>query len=93
MEKYLIEKVNVKEGEQADPPHEMAGDDLTPFTPPSSEFANNTPTFESTTVQQKLLDKDIEEEEKPQKSYKKLLVMKLIAKMMIVMKMTKILRN
>ena len=61
--KYLIEQVNVKEGEQADPPHEMDGDDLTPFTPPSPEFANNTPTFELTSEQQKLVDKGIEEEE------------------------------
>ncbi len=61
--KYLIEQLNVKEGEQADPPHEMDEDDLTPFTPTSPEFANNTPTFESTSVEQKLVDKGIEEEE------------------------------
>jgi len=61
--KYLIEKVNVKEGEQADPPHEMDGEDLTPFTPPSPEFANNTPTFELTSEQKKIVDKGIEEEE------------------------------
>ena len=51
--KYLIEQVNVGEGEKADPPHEMDGDDLIAFTPPSPEFANNTPTFEPT-EQQKL---------------------------------------
>ena len=62
--KYLIEQVNVKEGEQADPPHEMDGDDLTPFTPPSTEFANNTPTFESTTEQKEMVEQGIKEEEK-----------------------------
>lgn len=56
--KYLIKQVNVKEGEQSDPPHEMDGDDLTPFTPPSPEL---------TSEQQKLVDKDIEEEEAPGK--------------------------
>ena len=55
--KYLIEQVNVEEGEKAEPPYEMAEDELTPFTPPSSEFANNTPTFELTSEQQKLEDK------------------------------------
>ena len=56
--KYLIEQINVEEGEQAEPPHEMDGDDLTPFTPPSPEFANNTPT-----EQKEMVDKGIEEEE------------------------------
>ena len=70
--KYLIEKVNVKEGEQADPPHEMDGDDLTPFTPPSPEFANNTPTFESTSVQQEMVEQGIKEEEKKEEAEEKL---------------------
>ena len=70
--KYLIEKVNVKEGEQADPPHEMDGDDLTPFTPPSPEFANNTPTFESTSVQQEMVEQEIKEEEKKEEAEEKL---------------------
>ena len=61
--KYLIEQVNVKEGQQADPPHEIDGDDLTPFTPPSPEFANNTPTFELSTEQKEMVDKGIKEEE------------------------------
>ena len=65
--KYLIEQVNVEEGEKADPPYEMAEDELTPFTPPSSEFANNTPTFELTSEQQKLVDKGIKEEEAAEK--------------------------
>ena len=56
--KYLIEQINVEEGEQAEPPHEMDGDDLIAFTPPSPEFANNTPT-----EQNKIVDKGIEEEE------------------------------
>lgn len=60
--KYLIEQVNVGEGEKTDPPHEMDGDDLIAFTPPSPEFANNTPT-----EQQKLVDIEIEEEEADQK--------------------------
>ena len=45
----------------------MAEDELTPFTPPSSEFANNTPTFELTSEQQKLVDKGIKEEEAAEK--------------------------
>ena len=57
--KYLIEQVNVGEGEQADPPHEMDGDDLITFTPPSPEFANNTPTFE----QKEMVEQGIKEEE------------------------------
>ena len=61
--KYLIEQANVKEGEQAEPPREMDGDDLTPFTPPSSEFANNTPTFESTTEEKEVVKQGIKEEE------------------------------
>ena len=65
--KYLIEQVNVKEGQQADPPHEMDGDDLTPFTPPSPEFANNTPTFELSTEQKEMVDKGIKEEEAVEK--------------------------
>lgn len=65
--KYLIEKLNVKEGEQADPPHEIHGDDLTPFTPPSPEFANNTPTFELSTEQKEMVDKGIKEEEAVEK--------------------------
>ena len=65
--KYLIEQVNVGEGEKADPPHEMDGDDLIAFTPPSPEFANNTPTFELTSEQQKLVDKGIKEEEAAEK--------------------------
>ena len=65
--KYLIEKLNVKEGEQADPPHEMDGDDLTPFTPPSPEFDNNTPTFELSTEQKEMVDKGIKEEEAVEK--------------------------
>ena len=56
----------------------MDADDLTPFTPPSTEFANNTPTFELTSEQQKLVDKDIEEEEEAAENYKKLQVMKQI---------------
>ena len=62
--KYLIEKVNVKEGEQADPPHEMDGDDLIEFTPPSPEFANNTPTEQKEMVEQGIKE---EEEEVAQK--------------------------
>lgn len=65
--KYLIEQVNVGEGEKADPPHEMDADDLIAFTPPSPEFANNTPTFELTSEQQKLVDKGIEEGEAEEK--------------------------
>lgn len=60
--KYLIEQVNVGEGEKTDPPHEMDGDDLIAFTPPSPEFANNTPT-----EQKEMVDKGIEEEEADQK--------------------------
>ena len=65
--KYLIEQVNVGEGEEADPPREIDGDDLIVFTPPSPEFANNTPTSELTSEQQKLVDKDSEEEEATEK--------------------------
>ena len=61
--KYLIEQVNVKEGEQTDPPHKMDGDDLTPFTPPSPEFANNTPTFDLSTEQKEMVEQGIKEEE------------------------------
>ena len=61
--KYLIEQVNVAEGEKADPPHETDGDDLIEFTPPSSEFANNTPTFESTTEQKEMVEQGIKAEE------------------------------
>jgi DNA-directed RNA polymerase I, II, and III subunit RPABC2 len=60
--KYLIEQVNVGEGEKADPPREMDADDLIEFTPPSPEFANEAK-FELTSEQQKLVDKGIEEEE------------------------------
>ena len=56
--KYLIEQVNVGEGEKADPPHEMDGDDLIEFTPPSPEFANNTPT-----EQKEMVEQGIKEEE------------------------------
>ena len=55
--KYLIEQVNVGEGEKADPPHEMDGDDLE-FTPPSPEFANITPT-----EQKEMVEQGIKEEE------------------------------
>lgn len=60
--KYLIEQVNVGEGEKADPPHEMDGDDLIEFTPPSSEFANNTPT-----EQKEMVEQGIKEEEAAEK--------------------------
>ena len=56
--KYLIEQVNVGEGEKADPPHEMDADDLIAFTPPSPEFANNTPT-----EQKEMVEQGIKEEE------------------------------
>lgn len=65
--KYLIEQLNVKEGEQADPPHEMDGDDLTPFTPPSPEFANNTPTFELSSEQKEMVEQGIKQEEEENK--------------------------
>ena len=55
--KYLIEQVK-KKGEQSDPPHEMDEDDLTPFTPPSPEFANNT-----STDQKEMVEQGIKEEE------------------------------
>ena len=45
----------------------MEGDDLTPFTPPSPEFANNTPTFESTTEQKEMVEQGIKEEEAEEK--------------------------
>ena len=62
--KYLIEQVNVGEGEKADPPHEMDADDLIAFTPPSPEFANNTPTEQKEMVEQGIKE---EEEEVAQK--------------------------
>lgn len=65
--KYLIEQLNVKEGEQVDPPHVMDGDDLTPFTPPSPEFANNTPTFELSTEQKEMVEQGIKQEEEEEK--------------------------
>ena len=60
--KYLIEQVNVEEGEKADPPHEIDGDDLIAFTPPSPEFANNTPT-----EQKEMVEQGIKEEEAAEK--------------------------
>ena len=83
--KYLIEQVNVGEGEKADPPHEMDADDLIAFTPPSPEFANNTPTEQKEMVEeeeevaQKLdeitsdeTDSDDESEEEEEDDLKKL---------------------
>ena len=66
--KYLIEQVNVGEGEKADPPHETDGDDLIEFTPPSPEFANNTPT----SVQQEMVEQGIIEEDKKEEADEKL---------------------
>ena len=64
--KYLIEQINVEEGEQAEPPHEIDGDDLTPFTPPSPEFANE-PKFELSTEQKEMVEQGIKEEEEEEK--------------------------
>ena len=63
----------MQEKKKADSPHEMDGDDLIAFTPPSPEFANNTPT-----EQNKMVEKVLKKR-KPIKSYKKLQVMRQIA--------------